>query len=127
MDKKSSIASIFGPILIAFYTPEAVVGIIKESWITWITDYAKLLEKQGINAQLRLKNMNAVNPKYVLRNYMAQMAIEKAEKGDYSLVSELYELLQFPYEEQLSSENWFAKRPEWARNKIGCSALSCSS
>ncbi len=127
MDKKSPIASIFGPILIAFYTPEALVGIIKESWVTWITDYAKLLEKQGINAQLRLKNMNAVNPKYVLRNYMAQMAIEKAEKGDYSLVSELYELLQFPYEEQPSFENWFAKRPEWARNKIGCSALSCSS
>jgi len=127
MDKKSPVNSVFGPILMAFYTPKAVVGVIRESWIEWLTDYAKLLEEQGINPLLRLKNMNAVNPKYVLRNYMAQMAIEKTEKGDYSLVSELYELLQQPYEEQEASEKWFAKRPEWARNKIGCSALSCSS
>ena len=71
--------------------------------------------------------MNAVNPKYVFRNYMAQLAIEAAEKEDYSLIQELYILLKNPYSEQPENEKWFSKRPEWARNKVGCSMLSCSS
>ena len=72
-------------------------------------------------------DMNKVNPKYVLRNYMAQLAIDKADEGDYSLIEEFYQLLQHPYNEQSNSEKWFAKRPEWARHKVGCSMLSCSS
>ena len=48
-------------------------------------------------------------------------------KGDYKLIDELFQLLKNPYSEQLESEKWFAKRPEWARNKVGCSMLSCSS
>ena len=75
----------------------------------------------------RKNNMDAVNPKYVLRNYMSQMAIDAADKGDYSLINELHELLKNPYSEQPDSEKWFAKRPEWARTKVGCSMLSCSS
>ena len=71
--------------------------------------------------------MNQVNPKYVLRNYMAQLAIDAADKGDYSLIEELYQMLKLPYDEQPEYEKWFAKRPEWARNKVGCSMLSCSS
>jgi serine/tyrosine/threonine adenylyltransferase len=71
--------------------------------------------------------MNLVNPKYVLRNYMAQLAIDEADKGDYSLVAELYNLLKKPYDEQPENEKWFAKRPDWARDKVGCSMLSCSS
>jgi len=71
--------------------------------------------------------MNTVNPKYVLRNYMAQLAIDKANEEDYSLVDELFQLLKKPYDEQPENEKWFAKRPEWARHKVGCSMLSCSS
>ena len=71
--------------------------------------------------------MNKVNPKYVLRNYMAQLAIDKAETNDSSLIEELIQILKKPYEEQLEFEHWFAKRPEWARHKVGCSMLSCSS
>jgi len=71
--------------------------------------------------------MNKVNPKYVLRNYMAQLAIDAADKGDYSVIEELYELLKKPYNDQPEAEKWFAKRPEWARHKVGCSMLSCSS
>ena len=71
--------------------------------------------------------MNNVNPKYVLRNYMAQLAIESADKGNYSLIEELYQLLKKPYNEQPDNEKWFVKRPEWARDKVGCSMLSCSS
>ena len=58
---------------------------------------------------------------------MAQLAIEKAEIGDYSLIDELYLLLQNPYDEQPNMEKWYAKRPEWAKQKVGCSMLSCSS
>ena len=71
--------------------------------------------------------MNAVNPKYVLRNYMAQLVIEDAEKGNYDLLNDIHELLKNPYSEQPQHEKWFTKRPDWARDKVGCSMLSCSS
>jgi uncharacterized protein YdiU (UPF0061 family) len=68
------------------------------------------------------------NPKYVLRNWMAQLAIDAAHNGDYSVCERLHQLLMSPYDEQPEQqEEWFQKRPEWARSKIGCSMLSCSS
>ena len=72
--------------------------------------------------------MNTINPKYVLRNWMAQLAIDQTEVEDDSLVHELLELLRHPYDEQPEHEDrWFVKRPEWARERAGCSMLSCSS
>ncbi|MGB1732961.1 MAG: hypothetical protein ACPHIZ_00395, partial [Acidimicrobiales bacterium] len=56
-----------------------------------------------------------------------QLAIEKAEDGDSSMVTELLEILRLPYEEQPQYERFYALRPDWARTKIGCSQLSCSS
>ena len=58
---------------------------------------------------------------------MAQLAIDAANNEDYSILEELYELLKNPYSEQTEQEKWYAKRPDWARDKIGCSRLSCSS
>jgi len=111
----------------AFYTPGEIIGEKREKWLTWFGIYIDRLKQEGISDSKRKGHMNQVNPKYVLRNYMAQVAIDKADSGDYSLIDELYQVLKKPYDEQPEHEKWFAKRPEWARHKVGCSMLSCSS
>lgn len=111
----------------AFYKPEEIKKDILKKWERWFKKYIYRLNEEDQSDELRKTAMNKVNPKYVLRNYMAQIAIDEANKEDYSLLSELHELLKNPYDEQPEFEKWYAKRPEWARNKIGCSMLSCSS
>jgi len=81
-----------------------------------------------VNGEPDRSAMRASNPKYVLRNWMAQLAIDEAEKGDFTLCEDLHSLLMDPYGEQPEQEErWFQRRPEWARNRVGCSMLSCSS
>lgn len=98
-----------------------------KKWLKWFEEYKLILLKEDLKPEERVNAMKAVNPKYVLRNYMAQLAIEDAEKGDYKLIKELYQLLLNPYDEQSEMEKWYAKRPDWAKVKVGCSMLSCSS
>jgi uncharacterized protein YdiU (UPF0061 family) len=111
----------------AFYQPNEIKDSILENWLLWFTHYLEKLNHELTSDEKRAAAMNAVNPKYVLRNYMAQLAIDEADKGDYSLLNELFLLLKKPYDEQPEHEKWFAKRPNWARSKVGCSMLSCSS
>ena len=111
----------------AFYQPLDPAGEVTSSWQNWFRDYRDRLNQTDLSDTDRAAAMNTVNPKYVLRNYMAQLAIDKATTGDVALIDELYQLLKQPYDEQPDSAKWFAKRPEWARNKVGCSMLSCSS
>ena len=111
----------------SFYKPEEISDTILESWTKWFTVYIERLNTEALSDEVRLEKMNRINPKYVLRNYMSQLAIDAADKEDYSLIDELYTLLQKPYDEQPEYQKWFAKRPDWARSKVGCSMLSCSS
>ncbi|MDQ6472924.1 YdiU family protein [Flavobacterium sp. LHD-80] len=111
----------------SFYKPQEVSGEILEIWTKWFSDYLERLKSESLSDEERSQKMNLINPKYVLRNYMAQLAIDAADKDDYSLIDELYTLLQKPYDEQPEYEKWFVKRPDWARSKVGCSMLSCSS
>ncbi|MEK7723016.1 MAG: YdiU family protein [Acidobacteriota bacterium] len=99
----------------------------REKWNIFLAVYAEILIAENREKVERIEVMNGVNPKYVLRNYMAQLAIDAADEGDNSIVDELFNLLLNPYDEQPESEKWFAKRPDWAKEKVGCSMLSCSS
>lgn len=71
----------------------------------------------------RKARMNLVNPKYILRNYLAQNAIEAAQNGDYSKVNELHEVLKKPFDEQPEFEEYAALPPDWSKKiEISCSS-----
>lgn len=110
----------------AFYR-ETLYQESRDAFEAWLQRYAARLRESGIDAATRTARMNAVNPRYVLRNYLAQQAIDRAVEGDSSLIDELLDTLRRPYEDQSGRDAFSAKRPDWARHKAGCSMLSCSS
>ena len=119
--------SLFVPLLDAYYQPEELTKVHKDQINDWLRMYLKRVEQDGLSTAERRQRMNAINPKYVLRNYLAQLAIDKSEAGDHSLVNDLLEVMRQPYAEQPENEEYCQKRPEWARHRAGCSMLSCSS
>ena len=126
-DKKKTDDELLSPLMVAFYSSDALSQADKKDIANWVRDYLNRVDEEGISDEKRKTKMNAVNPKYVLRNYLSQLAIDKAEQGDPSLINELMEVMRRPYDEQPQYESYAAKRPDWARNKPGCSMLSCSS
>lgn len=93
----------------------------------WLRRYIARIHLEDSPPDLRRQRMSRANPKYVLRNYLAQQAIEALEQGDASVITRLMEVLKRPYDEQPEHDELANRRPEWARHKAGCSALSCSS
>ncbi|HJT21583.1 MAG TPA: YdiU family protein [Nitrospira sp.] len=89
----------------------------------WAVSYRERLRKECSRDGERRERMMAVNPKYVLRNYLAQTAIERAQAKDFSEIDRLLTVLQDPYSEHPGMESYAAPPPDWGRHL----AVSCSS
>ncbi len=110
----------------AFYRDELFV-LHAADLAAWLGRWAERVLADGELPAQRVARMNAVNPRVVLRNYLAQQAIDRAEKGDPEMIHQLLEALRHPYADPAGTGAFAEKRPEWARHKAGCSMLSCSS
>jgi uncharacterized protein YdiU (UPF0061 family) len=115
------------PLRRAFYSEDAFAPEHRSRVAGWVRRYHARVRQDAKPAADRLARMNRTNPKYVLRNYLAQQAIDALESGDASVMERLMAVLQRPYDEQPEHDDLADRRPEWARDKPGCSALSCSS
>lgn len=116
---------LLGEVVAASAYPETPAGDPKLEG--WLEQYARRLRGEGRAAGTVREEMLRANPKYVLRNYLAQGAIEAAEAGDPAPLHRLMRVLRRPFDEQPEEEELAARRPEWARDRPGCATLSCSS
>ncbi|HMD02534.1 MAG TPA: YdiU family protein [Candidatus Baltobacteraceae bacterium] len=92
-------------------------------WDAWLLRYRARLASEGSEDEARRTRMLAANPKYVLRNYLAQEAIAAAEKGDFSEIARLHGILRTPFAEQPEFESYASAPPEWARHiEVSCSS-----
>jgi len=127
-DETLETAARFSPLEHAFYEPEAqLTDSLKSRWHDWLDRYSARVKSDGVGDAARRDAMNRVNPMYVMRNYLAQLAIDASTEGDHSQITDLLDVMRNPYTEQLGKERFSAKRPDWARTRVGCSMLSCSS
>ncbi|WDG07528.1 YdiU family protein [Vibrio campbellii] len=112
-------------------SPQAVIDLFidREAASAWVDLYLARCELEvdelgeRVTVQQRCERMRQVNPKYILRNYLAQLAIDKAEEGDFSEVNRLAELLKRPYDEQPEFDEYAKLPPEWGKKmEISCSS-----
>lgn len=89
----------------------------------WLEKYQQRLGLESISAEQRQQKMLAVNPKYILRNYLAQIAIDRAEEGDFSECERLLAILKSPYKEQAENVEYAKPPPHWGQGmEISCSS-----
>ena len=115
------------PLKRAFYSDDAFTTESLGRMGEWLRRYFARVRSDPLSAEARRTRMDSANPKYVLRNYLAQQAIDALENGDASVLQRLTHVLERPYDDQPEHDALAERRPEWARHKPGCSALSCSS
>ena len=118
---------LIAPLRRAFYDESVLATAHRELLTAWLRRYANRVRADSLPPPQRIERMNRANPKYVLRNYLAQQAIDALEHNDASILNRVMAVLRRPYDDQPEHDDLADRRPEWARNKPGCSALSCSS
>lgn len=97
--------------------------IDRPAFDAWAIQYRERLQAEASDDGRRQLAMNKINPKYVLRNYLAQVAIEKAQNKDFSEVERLLAVLQRPYDEQPEHDHYAALPPDWASHlEVSCSS-----
>ena len=99
------------------------IFIQRDVFDLWASSYQERLHKEDDSDEQRAIKMKKVNPKYILRNYLAEVAIRKAEQKDYSEIERLFNLLQYPFDEQPENEIYAGHPPEWSQEI----SVSCSS
>jgi serine/tyrosine/threonine adenylyltransferase len=119
--------ALLAPLAGAWYRPEDLAGNLRDGWLAWLRLWGLRARASGQDDAARIAAMDALNPVYVPRNYLAQEAIDAAEAGDTAPLLTLLDVLRHPYTDQPGRDHYAARRPEWARHRVGCSQLSCSS
>ena len=127
LEKSSSVEHHTGLISRAFYQYETWDVSMHERWSQWLLSYREVLLADGLTDAERISSMRSVNPKYTFRNYLAQLAIDDIMEGRTEVLERLHRVLKTPFDEHEDCEEWAGRMPEWARDRAGCSALSCSS
>lgn len=114
------------PLHAAFYD-EAKMHRAEADFNDWLRRYAARVNADVLPLAERRARMYAANPRFILRNYLVQQVIDRTEQGDDSGIDELLDVMRHPYDDQPGREQYAQRRPEWARDRAGCSMLSCSS
>lgn len=94
---------------------------------SWFAQWKKTISQEGLRLDEAREAMGKVNPVFIPRNYQLQMVIDELEQGKDDLLQKMETAMQKPYEMNDCTRLFFQKRPDWARNRAGCSSLSCSS
>lgn len=101
---------------------------MREKWRLWVLKWRDALRSQGVTDDAaRAEVQNKANPKFVPRNWVLQLAIEDAEKGDYARVQTLFELFKTPYDEHPEADPRYSRPTPKDLDKPGVTCLSCSS
>jgi serine/tyrosine/threonine adenylyltransferase len=105
-------------------TPLRDLFLDRAAFDAWAARYATALRRQGSHDAERSTAMRALNPKYILRNHLAEIAIRRAaDHRDYSEIDRLHRLLAHPYDEQPEFDAYAAEPPDWARQiEVSCSS-----
>jgi serine/tyrosine/threonine adenylyltransferase len=123
--------ALIAPLLDAYYQADDLRGDKLNEICTWIRKWAERVEsnqrENNLPGDSYVTVIKALNPRFVLRNWIAQEVIDAADAGDPTKIGVVLEVLRRPYDDQPGNEHYALRRPEWARNRVGSSMLSCSS
>ena len=111
------------------HPPAQAIAVLREEFADlagfdqWGRDYVARTQLEDTADNQRQQRMQAINPLYVLRNYLAQQAIEAAEQGEYDPVRELHAVLSQPFDAQAGFERYAQRPPQWGKHlEISCSS-----